>query len=101
MKSLEIREMDEWERIQKALPIGTRITGTVVAHKLFGIFVSINKVPFKGLREVINFKDEQERVTPADYPEVGQFIDAVIVGFQDIGRQIRLSIKPSLLGKSQ
>ncbi len=69
-------------------------------HWPFGIFVEIPQIPFQGLVQITDFRDEG-RMTPDHYPEVGSLVDAVVLGFKETGSKIWLGMKPSQLYRSK
>jgi ribosomal protein S1 len=87
---------DEWENLKSTLPIGTRLSVTVEQHCPFGVFVTISGVRFRGLIEIISFKDDG-KMTPNEYPPIGSIIDVVVLGFSNPERQVHLGAKPSQL----
>ena len=89
-----------WENVRDKLPVGTRIQGRVTQHWPFGVFVEIPRIPFQGLVQLTDFRDEG-RMTPDQYPEVGSLVDAVVLGFKETGKQIWLGMKPSQLCRSK
>lgn len=86
----------DWETTKRTLPVGTRVRARVTRHWPFGIFVDIPNVPFQGLVQITEFKDEG-RMTPAEYPEVGREVEAVVLGFKESGQQIWLGMRPGQL----
>jgi len=84
-----------WERLKSTWHVGQVVSGIVKIHRAFGVFVDLD-IPFQGLIEIIQFKDEG-RMTPKDFPEIGSPIHAVITGFGDSNHQIHLTVKPSAL----
>jgi ribosomal protein S1 len=87
---------NDWNDLKKDLQIGTLISGTVERHFPFGIFVTLPGVPFKGLVEISDIKD-QGPMTPSEYPAIGSTVKCVVLGFRDIGQEIGLGMKPSQL----
>jgi ribosomal protein S1 len=85
-----------WNQIKETLTIGTLVSCAVIQHAPFGVFVSIPAVPFDGLIQVTDFKDEG-RMTPAEFPAIGTSLKAVVLGFKETGRLIWLGVKPSHL----
>jgi S1 RNA binding domain len=96
-ESVSMNEEAAWEAVKHSLPAGARVRGVVTRHFPFGIFIDLEGVPFTGLVEIPEFKDEG-RMTPEEYPHVGARIEAVVLGFKESGRQIWLSMRPSRLG---
>ncbi len=89
-----------WDELKDTLRVGTRVRGTVARHAPFGIFVAIPGIPFDGLVQITDFKDNG-RMTPSEYPPLGSLIEAVVLGFKETGNQIWLGVKPSQLCKAQ
>jgi len=85
-----------WEDVKRNLLIGAHVRCRVREHREFGVFATIDSIPFDGLIPIIQFKDFG-RVTPADYPPIGSEVEAVVIGFQDSNREIYLGVKPSQL----
>jgi ribosomal protein S1 len=88
-----------WEAVKVAFPIGTRVRGTVVQHAPYGVFVDVPGIPFKGLVQITDFRDSG-RMTPAEYPAVGSVVEAVVLGFKEIGNQVWLGMRASQLCRS-
>lgn len=86
-----------WDEIKQSLPVGALVTCIVTRHEPYGTFVRIAGVPFDGLVQITDFKDEG-RMTEEEFPPVGSTITAVVLGFKETGNQIWLGVKPSQLG---
>lgn len=86
--------MNAWEYTKENYPVGTKLRGTVIRHKPYGVFVSIPNLDFEGLIQIPDFKDEGA-MTMEEYPKIGSLIEAVILGFKDTGHQIWLGVKPT------
>jgi ribosomal protein S1 len=84
----------DWEKVKAAFKVGTIVQGFVRSHEPYGMFVDIPGIPFRGLVQITDFKDEG-RMSAAEYPALGSSIDACVLGFKDIGQQIWLGLKPS------
>ncbi len=84
-----------WHILPSMLPVGRLVIGRVTHHAPFGVFVDIN-LPFVGLIQVTDFRD-QGRMSPLEYPCIGAFVEAVVLGFAQGNRQIWLGVKPSQL----
>jgi len=91
-----IKSETTWEELKSALPVGSKIRGTVLRHAPFGIFVAIPTSPFDGLVQITDFKDSG-RMAPNEYPPLGSTIEAIVLGFKESGKQIWLGMKPSQL----
>ena len=89
-----IDKSTEWTRLKSEMTIGQTVEGKVLAHWPFGVFVDLGK-PFVGLIEIVNFKEEGNRMTPAEYPELGMPIKCAVMQFADHNFQVRLGIRPS------
>jgi ribosomal protein S1 len=89
---LEFQRAADWELVKAGLKVGSRVSGTVVARYIFGIFVDIG-VGFPALLEIIQFNPPLKRrpVVIEDYPTVGSTIIARVVAFTDRNRQITLT----------
>lgn len=83
-----------WQDTKHKLPIGTRVCGQVTKHQPFGFFVVLPDVEFEGLIQITDIKDEGH-VMPSEFPEIGSTVEAVVLGFKELGRQVWLGIKPS------
>jgi ribosomal protein S1 len=90
-----------WDDAKKQFPIGRRVRGVVAQHQPFGVFIDIGDAVTTGLVQISDFLDSG-RMTPEQYPPVGSWIDAVVLGHTDEGRkQIWLGAKPSQLRMSE
>lgn len=89
-----------WETIKETLPINARLTVRVTLHRPFGVLVEIPNIPFQGLIQITDFRDEG-RMTPDQYPAVNSVVEAVVLGFKETGKQIWLGMKPSQLCRSK
>ena len=76
------------------------LEGKVLQHRPFGIFVRLDS-EFMGLIEIIQFKERGERMTPDEYPALGESTRAVVMGFKESGHQVWLSKRPSDLAKAE
>ena len=86
-----------WEAAKQRFPAGRVVHGTVVAHHPFGIFVDLGDPVATGLVQITEFLDGG-RMTPEQYPPVGETVTAVVLGQTDKGRkQIWLCMRPSVV----
>jgi ribosomal protein S1 len=86
-----------WEAAKKRFPAGRVVHGTVSAHCPFGIFVDLGDPIATGLVQITEFLDSG-RMTPDQYPAVGETVAAVVLGHTDEGRkQVWLCMRPSVL----
>jgi ribosomal protein S1 len=91
----------EWDRVKtNELAPGAIVQGAVQRHLPFGVFVEIRGVPFTGLVQIVDFKDEGV-MTVDEYPPIGSYIKAVVLGFRDSNNQISLGMRPSQLAKGR
>jgi hypothetical protein len=91
-------DVDRWAEIKESLPVGSIVSCVVTGHAPFGVFVKIPGVPFDGLIQITDFKDEG-RMTPTEFPLIGSTLrKAAVLGFKETGRQIWLGVKPSQIG---
>lgn len=97
--SNKMTNIQSWSEIKNSLKVGTKLTGVVVKHFPFGVFVSLPEIEFTGLVQITDFKDEGI-MTPSEYPAVGSSVDVVVLGFKETGKQIWLGMKPSQLNQS-
>lgn len=89
----------EWADVKAKLAIGTVVKGEVFGHWPFGVVVKL-KGPFVGLIEIPYFKEEGQRMTPKEYPDLGKPIRAVVKSFSELDHQVKLSARPSDLAKA-
>lgn len=82
-----------WDNLKKLLQVGQIIEGVVLQHEPFGIFVDLG-YDYQGVVQITDFKDSGV-MTPDQYPDIGQSITAVVLGFKESGQQIWLGMKPS------
>ncbi len=86
-----------WEQIKSKYKLGQFVQGKVEHHAPFGVFVDIGEPSVKGLIKIPDFLDEGE-MSEEMYPEVGTFIGAIIVGYNESNScEVYLNAKPSVL----
>jgi ribosomal protein S1 len=86
-----------WEEAKARFPAGMVVSGTVLSHHPFGIFVDLDDPVATGLVQIPEFKD-QERMTAEEYPPIGSRITAVVLGHTEESRsQVWLCMRPSVL----
>lgn len=88
---------DKWNQLISNYPPGTTVSGTVVEHQRFGVFVRLDDLPeVPALLEIIHF-DVRESVPshriefPADYPRIGDKIEARILAWCAKPNDVRLT----------
>lgn len=84
-----------WNHLKNLLHVGQIVEGIVLQHEPFGIFVDVGYA-YKGIVQITDFKDSGV-MTSDEYPDIGQRVSAVILGFKESGQQIWLGMKPSQL----
>ena len=57
-----------WEEIVIKYPIGSVIEGIVEHHVPFGVFLDIEEIDFRGLIQIVDFKDDV--MVMEDYPKI-------------------------------
>jgi ribosomal protein S1 len=86
-----------WEAAKQRFAAGRVVRGTVTAHRPFGIFVDLGDPVATGLVQITEFLDSG-RMTPEQYPAIGETVTAVVLGHTDEGRkQVWLCLRPSIL----
>ena len=89
--SMKQVERDPWHEFQERYSVGSKVKGEISEIKDFGAFIKITK-DIEGLIHVSEISDEQIS-TPSDAVEVGEEVEARIIGINDEKRQVRLSIR--------
>ena len=82
---------DPWSVIEDKYPIGTKVTGTINRFSPFGAFVQLEN-DINGLihlSEISNQKVED----PADFLDIGQEVDAIVINIDRDEHRIGLSLK--------
>jgi ribosomal protein S1 len=88
---------EQWNELRKSHPRGTAVTGTVTSCKIFGVFVQLDQLPaVTALLEIIHFDvlnadPDQSIKFPNDYPPVGARIEARILGWCHVPKDVRLT----------
>ncbi|MCH2046233.1 MAG: S1 RNA-binding domain-containing protein [Saprospiraceae bacterium] len=95
---------EKWEEVKSMYKIGSLITGTVVQHRPFGIFLDLGLGDILGLVRIVDFVDNYQGKKKVNYPDIGQKITTVLLWFDDnndknefnlLRCQVSLSLKPS------
>lgn len=87
----------EWDDLIAAYPLGTPVSGEVVNQQVFGVFVRLDQLPeVKALLEIIHFglrvAEPLHRIAfPADYPTVGDRIEARVLAWSVSPLDVRLT----------
>jgi hypothetical protein len=74
------------------LQAGQIVTGTVVEHRHFGVFIEIGQRE-PGIALVTAINDEPKQ--PSTFPQIGTPVEAVFLGFAGPNHQPRLSLRPA------
>ena len=86
-----------WAAAKQRFPVGRVVRGTVVRHCPFGVFVDLGDPVATGLVQITEFLDGG-RMTPEQYPAVGETVTAVVLGHtEELRKQIWLCMRPSVL----
>lgn len=88
-------DTEKWTTQKMKRPIGTLVEGRVERVAPFGVFVDVEGLDFPALLLVTHFEDNGKGKDIDEYPQVGETISAVIVGFVEDTRQVRLSTRAS------
>ncbi len=90
---LSLREMkeDPWHRFVEDYPVGTVVDGAITELKDFGAFCRITD-EVEGLIHVSEISEERIN-KPADVLQVGDSVQARIIGINEEKRQVRLSLR--------
>ncbi len=92
-----LKRNEMWEAAKQRFPAGRVVSGTVLSHHPYGIFVDLGDPVARGLVQIPDFLDGG-RMTMEQYPAVDETVRAVVLGHTDERRkQVWLSMKPSLL----
>lgn len=88
---------EQWDALMESYPPGTPVSGTVIRCRIFGVFVRLDQLPaVPALLEVIHFgllnADPQHSIQfPDDYPPVGARVQAHILGWCLLPKDVRLT----------
>jgi predicted RNA-binding protein with RPS1 domain len=69
-----------------------RVVGTVTRHEHYGFYLDFGDEQ-EGLVVITMISDNPAMPNPA-FPSLGTIVEAVLLGYTDIGGQPRLSIRP-------
>jgi len=88
-----------WSSFRAGHSPGDRVSGEVVLRVPYGFWLDIGGV--YGLVEIICFRDGPgPPVQIADFPQLGTKVEAVVLGFHDASKEVRLSTRASDLAKA-
>lgn len=83
----------DWERVKAAVPLGSEVSGRVVAVQPFGVFVDLG-LGFVGLLEVPEFGGPIRPRSLEEYPPVGVSVTARVLQHADRNQQLLLTQRP-------
>ncbi|MFB6214949.1 MAG: S1 RNA-binding domain-containing protein, partial [Candidatus Bipolaricaulia bacterium] len=89
--SIKQAQKDPWHEFQDLYSVGSKVKGEISEIKDFGAFIQITD-DVEGLIHVSEISTEKVS-TPEDVLEVGDEVEAKIIGINDEKRQVRLSIR--------
>jgi ribosomal protein S1 len=77
------------------------VSGTVVHHAHFGVFIDFGHPVIKGLIERTEFSDESNRDIAQEslFPGIGKQVTGVVVGYSKHNNELRISMRPSMMQK--
>lgn len=92
--SLGLKQMNSnpWENIEQKYPSGTTVTGKVVNLVNYGAFVEIEE-GVEGLVHVTEFSWTKRVTKPGEFLEIGQEVEAVVLGIQKAEQKISLGLR--------
>jgi len=92
--SLGLKQMSDnpWEDIERKFPIGQRVKGKVTKLLPYGAFVEIER-GVEGLVHVSELSWVKRITRPSDVLEIGQEIDAVVLGISIDEQKISLGVR--------
>lgn len=85
-----------WQLLRSRWRRHQRVHGEVYAREAFGVFVDLGII-FPGLLEVI---DQHPASNSGPSPPVGSKVEAVVAGFIDSAREVKLSARPEHLARA-
>jgi ribosomal protein S1 len=85
---LSAMQSDAWEAAKARLPVGTSVSGVVVARPGFGVFLDIG-VGFPALMLVPDIKGlTPEKYRAGDWCPIGSKVDGEVIGVVESRRQV-------------
>ncbi len=89
--SIKQSQKDPWHEFQELYSVGAKVKGEISEIKDFGAFIKITD-DIEGLIHVSEISQDKVE-TPQDALDVGEKVEAKIIGINDEKRQVRLSIR--------
>ncbi len=93
-------DTQKWTTQKEEHPLGSLVQGKVLKLAPFGVFLALDGVDFPAVLLVTHFEDNGRGRELDEYPRVGEVVSAVIVGFVDDNRQVRVSTRISDMERS-
>ncbi len=92
--SLGIKQLypDPWEKVEEKYPVGSKHTGIVRSLTNFGIFVELEE-GIDGLIHVSDLSWTKKIKHPAEFTQVGEKIDVVVLDIDKANRRLSLGHK--------
>jgi small subunit ribosomal protein S1 len=92
--SLGLKQManNPWDNIEARFPVGTKVPGTVTKLVAYGAFVEVEE-GVEGLIHVSELSWTKRIARPSDVLQVGQKVDAVVLGINKDERKISLGVR--------
>lgn len=81
-----------WDELKSRWPRGTRVSGVVVKHMPFGVFLDLGIPDCIGLIKITEIALRPQRVTEDDFPEIGARVEARVLSFDERNRQVWLTL---------
>ncbi len=91
--SLKALEPDPWEGVKEKYPVDARINGTIMRLAPFGAFVMLEP-GVEGMIHISNLGAGRRINHPKEVVEVGQSVEAYVLGVDAEKRKISLSLQP-------
>jgi small subunit ribosomal protein S1 len=91
--SLRAMQPDPWAMVAEKYPIDSKVSGTIVRLAPFGAFVSLEP-GVDGLIHISNLGAGRRINHPKEVVEVGQWVEAYVLGTDAQQRKISLSVQP-------
>jgi ribosomal protein S1 len=90
---------DAWTALKLAVPVGGTVHGRVIQHARFGFFLELDDHPTANAVVLApDFERERgdrgESTEPLEFPSVGSRVEADILDYVDLTKQIRLQVSP-------
>lgn len=91
--SLKALEPDPWEGVTEKYPVDARVSGTIMRLAPFGAFVMLEP-GVEGLIHISNLGAGRRINHPKEVVEMGQAVEAYVLGVDAEKRKISLSLQP-------